>query len=67
MADQDIITRIRTELAVLEAEEVNLNHKYKNIYHLDKGSFDLLPELERVRKRRVELEDALRIMEEFKI
>lgn len=66
MTDQDITTRIMAELAALEMEEANLNHKYKNTYHFGEGTFNLLPDSERVRKRRVELEDALRVMEEFK-
>jgi hypothetical protein len=66
MTDQDITTRIQAELAILEIEDATLNYKYKNVYHFGEGTFDLLPDMERVRKRRVELEDTLRIMEEFK-
>lgn len=65
MTDQDITARIQAELVALKSEEVNLNHKYKTIYHFDEGTFNLLPDIERIRKRRVELEDTLRIMEEF--
>lgn len=66
MTNQDITIRITAELATLKIEEANINHKYKNTYHFGMGTFDLLPDLERVRKRRVELEDTLRIIEEFK-
>ena len=66
MTEEDRLTRIQAELATLEIEKANLNHKYKHTYHFEIGTFDLLPDMERVRKRRVELEDTLRIMEEFK-
>jgi hypothetical protein len=66
MTDKSITTRIQTELAALKIEEATLNHKYKNTYHFGEGTFELLPEIERVRKRKVELEDALRVMDEFK-
>ena len=65
MTKQDLTTRIMAELAALELEEATLNHKYKHRYHFDIGTFNLLPDMERVRKRRVELEDTLRIMGEF--
>ena len=65
MSDQDISSRIQAELATLASEEATLNHKYKNIYHSGMGTFDLLQNIERVRKRRVMLEDTLMIMEEF--
>jgi hypothetical protein len=66
MQEQDISLRIQAELAVLKIEEATLNHKYKNTYHFSEGTFELLPEMERVRKRKVELEDTLRVMDEFK-
>jgi hypothetical protein len=64
MTEHDITPRIQAELATLKLEEATLNHKYKTIYHF--SDFNLLPDIERVRKRRVELEGALRILEEFK-
>jgi hypothetical protein len=66
MIEQDITLRIRSELITLKREEADLNNKFKIVYHLGDGTFKLLPELERVRKRRVVLEDTLRVMEEFK-
>jgi hypothetical protein len=65
MVKGDTISRIQTELTALKIEEVTLNHKYKNTYHFGEGTFEPLPEIERVRKRKVELEDALRVIEEF--
>jgi hypothetical protein len=66
MIEQDITARIQAELATLEIEKATLDHKYKNTYHFKEGSFNLLPDIERVRKRHAVLEDALRVMEEFK-
>jgi len=66
MTEQDIATRIRTELKVIKAEEANLNRKYEYTYHSGMGTFDLLQDIERARKRQTELEDALRILAEFK-
>ena len=66
MTEQDTATRIKAELEAKKIEEVNLNHKYKTTYHSGMGTFDLLHDIERVRKRRVELEDTLRVMREFK-
>lgn len=64
--EKNIVQRIEAELEVKKAEEANLNRKYKNTYHSGMGTFDLLAKIERARKRRVELEDALRILGEFK-
>lgn len=66
MMEKNIVQRIEAELEVKKAEEANLNRKYKNTYHSGMGTFDLLAKIERARKRRVELEDALRILGEFK-
>lgn len=66
MVKEDTISRIHTELTALKIEEATLNHKCKNTYHFGEGTFELLPEFERVRKRKVELEDALRVMGGFK-
>ena len=65
MTPQDIALRIQAELEAIKAEEVTLNRKYKNTYHSSTSTFDLLDDIERKRKRRVELEDALRVLEEF--
>jgi len=66
MMEKNIVQRIKADLEAKKAEEVNLNRKYKHTWHSGMGTFALLEDLERARKRRVELEDALRILEEFK-
>ena len=65
MTDQDISRRIKAEIEAIKAEEVKLNFRYKHIYQSGMGTFAILDDIERKRKRRVELEDALRILEEF--
>ena len=60
MTKQDTPLRIKAAIEAILAEEVALMHKYDHIYLSGMGTFDLLQDLERVRKRRVELEDALR-------
>jgi len=66
MTEQDTIRRIKAELEAIKAEEVKLNFKYNHLHHSGMSTFALLESLERARKRRVELEEALRILEEFK-
>ena len=66
MTDQDTIQHVKVEIKAIKAEEVKLNFRYKHIYQSGMGTFSLLSDIERVRKRRVELEDALRVLEEFK-
>lgn len=66
MTDQDLITAIKKELITLKSGQVALDKKYRSTYHSGMGTFDLLNDIERVRKRQVELEDALRILAEFK-
>lgn len=66
MMDLNLKQRIQAEITALKIEDTTLNRKYKNTYHSSEGTFELLPEIERVRKRKVELEDALRIIEEFR-
>jgi len=66
MIKQDTSLRIKAELEAIKAEEVALDKNYKHKWHSGMGTFDLLSDMERKRKRRVELEDALRILEEFK-
>ena len=65
MTEQDPSPRIKAELEAIKAEEVILNRKYGYTHHSGMGTFALLEDLERKRKRRVELEDTLRILEEF--
>ena len=65
MVKQDTHTRIKAEIEAIKAEEVKLNFRYKHIYQSGMGPFSLLSDIERKRKRRVELEDALRILTEF--
>ena len=66
MTNQDPSPRIKAELEAIKAEEVTLSRKYEYTHHSGMDTFALLEALERKRKRRVELEDALRILEEFK-
>ena len=66
MTETDIPSHIQAEFEAAKAEEANLNRKYKDTYHSGMGTFDLLAKIERARKRRVELEDALKILEEFR-
>jgi hypothetical protein len=66
MTDQNIATRIQTELTALKSEQIALDKKYRTLWHSGTSTFDLLDNIERVRKRRVELEDTLRVMNEFK-
>jgi hypothetical protein len=66
MTEEDITSRIKAELTALKSEQVALDNTYRYKWHSGTTTFDLLDDIERVRKRRVELEDALRILEEFK-
>jgi hypothetical protein len=66
MTDQIIITRIQTEIRALKTKATELDWKYRFTYHSGTSTFDMLDSMERVRKRKVELEDALRVMAEFK-
>lgn len=66
MTDQNTTTRIQTELTALKSEQVALDKKYKTTWHSSTSTFDLLDNIKHVRKRRVELEDALKVIEEFK-
>ena len=65
MTEQDIALRIQAEIEAIKAEEANLNFRYKHTQHSGMGTFDILSDIERARKRRVELEDTLRILKEF--
>ena len=66
MTEQDAIPRIKAEIEAKKAEEVTINSKYKRNSYNGTDTFALLPEIQLVQKRRVELEDALRILEEFR-
>jgi hypothetical protein len=66
MTDQDITTRIQTEITALKVKAAELDKKYRTTHHSGTTTFDMLDDIERVRKRKVELEDTLRIMGEFK-
>lgn len=57
--------RIQSTLEQLKSEEVRSKNKYKQKWPYDTGTFDLLPELERIRNKRVELEATLKIIEEY--
>jgi len=66
MTEQDIVSRIKAELTALKSEQVALDNKYRYMWHSGMATFAILDDIERVRKRRVELEETLRILEEFK-
>lgn len=66
MTNEDPTTRIQKELTALKAEEVKANNDLRYKYHSGMGVYDLLQDGERIRKRRVELEIVLKILEEFK-
>lgn len=66
MTEQDVAQRITAKLAALKKEQVALDNKYRYMWHSGMATFAILDDIERVRKRRVELEDTLRILDEFK-
>jgi hypothetical protein len=66
MTNEDYPARIKKELTALKAEEVQTTNDLRNKYPSGMGVDDLLQDVERLRKRRVELELALKILEEFK-
>jgi hypothetical protein len=57
--------RIQSTLEQLKSEEVRTKNNYKQRWPYDAGTFDLLPELELIRIKRVKLETALGIIEEY--
>jgi hypothetical protein len=57
--------RIQRTLEQLKSEEVRTKNNYKQRWPSDRGTFDLLPELVLIRKKRVELEAALKIIEAY--
>ena len=66
MAEQDAIPRIKAALEAKKVEEVTIISKYKRKSYNGMGTFALLPEIQLVQKRRMELEDTLKILEEFR-
>jgi hypothetical protein len=66
MSEQETVERIQTELKALKSKHEALDKKYRYTWHSGTHTFDILDEIESVRKRKVELEDALKVMEEFK-
>ena len=66
MTEEDLTTRIQTALTALKSEQAALDKKYRTLWHSGTTTFDLLDDIERLRKRREELEIALKILEEFK-
>jgi hypothetical protein len=56
---------IHKALETLKTEEVRTKSNYKQRWPYDTGTFDLLPELQRIRNKRVKLEVALKIIEEY--
>jgi len=65
MTEKDITQRIKAKLAALKSEQVALDHKYRYMWHSGMATFAILDDIERVRKRRAELEETLRILKEF--
>ena len=65
MMEKNIVERIAVELAALKREQVALDNKYRYMWHSGMATFAILDDIERARKRRVELEETLRILEEF--
>ena len=58
--------RIQGELEKLKNEEVALENDYAYKWHSGMATFNILQNLERIRKRYIELEAALEVIEEFK-
>jgi hypothetical protein len=66
MITEDLTTRIQAALTTLKSEQAVLDKKYRTLWHSGTTTFNLLDGIERLRKRREELEIALKILEEFK-
>jgi hypothetical protein len=66
MTEEDQSTRIQAALTTLKSEQAALDKKYRTMWHSGTTTFDLLDDIERLRKRREALEIALKILEEFK-
>lgn len=56
---------IHLTLEKLKSKEVRVENDYRYKWHSGMGTFDLLHDLERIRNKRVELETALKIIEEY--
>ena len=67
MTEQDITHHIKAEIEAKKVEEGTINSKYKRKSYNGMDTFALLPEIQLVQKRRMELEDALKILEEFRV
>jgi hypothetical protein len=65
MTTRDIKHRIHTALETLNAEEVSTENDYKVKWGNGSDTFNLLPNLIGIRNKRVELETALKIIEEY--
>ena len=65
MSIEDRKQRIRSTLDELKSEEVRTENDYKVKWHSGMRTFDLIQNLERIRNKRVELEIALKIIEEY--
>lgn len=61
----DIKLKIRKELAAKHSEEVKAEEELRYKWHSGMGVYDILQDVERIGKRRVELDTALKILEEF--
>lgn len=66
MMNENITTRIQKELITLKAKEVKANNDLRYKHQSGMGVYDLLQDVERIQKRRVELETALKILGELK-
>jgi hypothetical protein len=65
MPSETLKQRIQSTLEQLKSEEVRTKNNYKLRWPYDAGTFDLLPELELIRIKRVKLETTLEIIEEY--
>jgi len=65
MPIQDLKQRIHSALEILKSEEVRTNNDYNYKWHSGMKTFDLLQNLERIRNKQIELEAALKIIEEY--
>lgn len=65
MMEKNITERIQAELTSLKADEVRLDNDYKYKWKSGMAIYDMIQDLKRIRKRQVELEVGLKILEEF--
>ena len=66
MTEETTLTRIQAELTSLKAEEVRVENDYAHKWKSGMAIYDMLQDLERIKKRRIELEVAQKILGEFK-